>query len=440
MSNTNITATFIKRLKKSNKANTYWDSTIKGFMLKTFPSGTIKFKFWYTSPIQKDSKGSPKRIMLDLGSYKNEQDFNRARSKAIAYRALVESSQCPALSEEKNLGQRQKEYQQDQITIAHMLKRYTESYAQTENRQSTQTDKTIVFNKHVIPHIGEISVNQVDKAIIQRMVSTIRQESPAQANKALRYLKSAFNEAIEWGGKWEGLISKNPCKGIKITKIDARQRYLDTEELHILVDELEARLTNDELQLKKHNKYLGTKQEFTLLYSVASWAAYFILLTGCRPNEAFQAKKEDFNFVNNTWHISIDNMKSKEQTVKPLNKSAIDLIKRISKLTTGNYLFPVDQRKGNKDKPVKRIDIAFKKITDHLGISNIKPHDLRRTFACHLLLNGVDIFSVSKLLGHSDVNLTAKHYAFLNLHSLDKANAVLDTVINDIKSPKTEVA
>ena len=40
-------------------------------------------------------------------------------------------------------------------------------------------------------------------------------------------------------------------------------------------------------------------------------------------------------------------------------------------------------------------------------------YTLRHTYASHLLMNGVDIFTVSKLLGHSSVTVTERHYAHL---------------------------
>jgi site-specific recombinase XerD len=41
-------------------------------------------------------------------------------------------------------------------------------------------------------------------------------------------------------------------------------------------------------------------------------------------------------------------------------------------------------------------------------------HTLRVTFACHLIKKGVDIYTVSRLLGHSNVKVTEKHYLALD--------------------------
>jgi integrase len=55
-------------------------------------------------------------------------------------------------------------------------------------------------------------------------------------------------------------------------------------------------------------------------------------------------------------------------------------------------------------------------------------HDLRQTFATRVAQVGVDIYAVSKLLGHEDVSTTARHYAHHSTESLRLGVDVLDSV------------
>ena len=54
---------------------------------------------------------------------------------------------------------------------------------------------------------------------------------------------------------------------------------------------------------------------------------------------------------------------------------------------------------------------TFKKNLIRLGINNGRFHDLRRTFGYNLIKQGMPIYQLSKLLGHSSVTTTEKHYA-----------------------------
>jgi integrase len=61
----------------------------------------------------------------------------------------------------------------------------------------------------------------------------------------------------------------------------------------------------------------------------------------------------------------------------------------------------------------------FKKEARRLGIPDIRFHDLRRTFGYNLIRQGRPIYEVSKLLGHSSVTTTERHYAPLLTTDID---------------------
>ena len=61
----------------------------------------------------------------------------------------------------------------------------------------------------------------------------------------------------------------------------------------------------------------------------------------------------------------------------------------------------------------------FKKESRRLGIPDIRFHDLRRTFGYNLIKQGRPIYEVSKLLGHSSVTTTERHYAPLLATEID---------------------
>jgi integrase len=62
----------------------------------------------------------------------------------------------------------------------------------------------------------------------------------------------------------------------------------------------------------------------------------------------------------------------------------------------------------------------FLKLTNRLEMFDFKLHSLRHTFACRLIARGVDIYTVSKLLGHSDLKTTMV-YAKVDLSSMQNA-------------------
>lgn len=81
------------------------------------------------------------------------------------------------------------------------------------------------------------------------------------------------------------------------------------------------------------------------------------------------------------------------------------------------------------EEPINDFRKTFDNIMEKASIKNCTPHDLRRTFGSQLLLQGVDIYTVSKLLGHNSVATTEKHYAFLNRETLHNAVNALDGLL-----------
>jgi integrase len=83
--------------------------------------------------------------------------------------------------------------------------------------------------------------------------------------------------------------------------------------------------------------------------------------------------------------------------VLPLNQTAQKVFRiLLEDATTGEWLFT-----NRKDEPIKAIKKGFAAACARAGIENLRPYDLRHTFATHLLERGVHHFVISALLGHA---------------------------------------
>ena len=83
--------------------------------------------------------------------------------------------------------------------------------------------------------------------------------------------------------------------------------------------------------------------------------------------------------------------------VLPLNHPAQNVFKiLLEDATTGEWLFT-----NRKDEPIKAIKKGFSAACKRSGIENLRPYDLRHTFATRLLERGVHHFVISALLGHA---------------------------------------
>lgn len=84
---------------------------------------------------------------------------------------------------------------------------------------------------------------------------------------------------------------------------------------------------------------------------------------------------------------------------------------------------------GKKGRTYRDIRNSFDRACVKAGITDFHFHDLRHTYASHLVMNGVDLATVQKLLGHKTYSMTLR-YAHLAPSHLVKAVNTLDNALN----------
>jgi integrase len=143
---------------------------------------------------------------------------------------------------------------------------------------------------------------------------------------------------------------------------------------------------------------------------------------GLRLSNLCDLKWAEVNLFSKMITIDADNMKNDDYLGVPLTDRALQVFKELRKVQCrSNHVFH-DNGKKLYDRKVQR---AFTHSLKAAGIENFHFHDLRHTFASSLRQKGVDLHTISKLLGHSDLRMT-KRYAHLNVDSLRRAVSVLE--------------
>lgn len=136
------------------------------------------------------------------------------------------------------------------------------------------------------------------------------------------------------------------------------------------------------------------------------------LNTGMRRGEILNLKWSDFNHGQLT--VRGAGTKNQQSRVVPLNAEAKAVLNTWE--SGSEWIFP-----GKEESPITTIKRSWEGIRAKATLPNLRFHDLRHTFATRLLQRGADIKTVSALLGHQDIAVTARY-----LHATDesKRNAV----------------
>lgn len=143
--------------------------------------------------------------------------------------------------------------------------------------------------------------------------------------------------------------------------------------------------------------------------------------TGMRLGETLLIKETDIDFVRRTIFLPADNTKGKKDRYVFFSEEMLKELKRwISykdRYKECEYIFCTQRGTSLK---VSNYETNFKKYGKRIGLEDIHPHMLRNNFAKRYLMNGGDIYTLSKILGHSSVTVTEK--AYLDLQSDDLRN------------------
>jgi integrase len=114
------------------------------------------------------------------------------------------------------------------------------------------------------------------------------------------------------------------------------------------------------------------------------------------------------------------NTKNYKTRTIPLNRALDELLRKLPRRLDSPYVF-----QGPSGEAYTKTNYHFTRAVKRAGIPRVRFHDLRHTFASHLVMKGIDLRTVQELLGHGDMRMTLK-YAHLAPDHVRKAVEVLD--------------
>lgn len=130
------------------------------------------------------------------------------------------------------------------------------------------------------------------------------------------------------------------------------------------------------------------------------------LYTGMRRGEIYNLQWEDIDLQRGIIYVlDTKNSEAREVRMADIVRRALVSIKRHPE---SSYVFC--KKDGTKYGSLKK---SFLKALDKSGIMNFRFHDLRHTFASHLVMNNIDLNTVRELLGHKSLRMTLR-YAHLS--------------------------
>jgi integrase len=117
-------------------------------------------------------------------------------------------------------------------------------------------------------------------------------------------------------------------------------------------------------------------------------------------------------------YLEVKVSKNNKKRFIPLNDDMLNLFEGMESNKNSHVFL------GTRNKPLKSVRKPFDKALKRAGIEDFRFHDLRHTFASHLLMNGGDLLTLKEILGHSSLKMIERYTHLAGAHKRKQVNNI----------------
>ena len=365
--------------------------SVKGLLLEVMPSGRKFFRF--------RRKHLGKDVSVTIGEFPNITIEN---ARKLAKSVAVEIADGVNPNESKRIRKEEADLERAlSMTVQELFEVYEVEFELKiktgERRPKSLRDIQSLRKTHLQPRVGHLQVSKISSIEANNLLKKIlTQKTVAVRNKCLSLMKSMFNEQ-----------EPNPFSNIKKLAGVKRERVLSKLEVRNLLDALtfEEQIYQDVVKV--------------------------LLMTGQRKSCVFTMEWREVDHERGVWIIPTSKMKAKRPHAVPLTVEVMEILqRRSSEAAQGEkFVFPAPRSSTGHITEKSGKGSFWWRITTRAGLRsadssieskehNVTIHDLRRTIASWSVMRGGNIQTTSKLLGHSDISITASTYAHLDVENV----------------------
>jgi len=363
MAKIKITKRSVEALKVTPKDYIAFDTDLPGFGVRVMPSGKRFFLLQYRR------HGRTRRVMI--GQYGVVTAELARREATIKLGGVRGANGDPAAL---------RDAERQSTTMKELGERFLTQYVPTRCKPSTEAEYRRSVELFLDPFFAKQHVRSVTTADVAEMHGSLS-HIPYQANRPLGVLSKMMNLAETWGIRDK---HTNPCEDVERFPELKRERFLSPNELQRLGQALTA----------------AEVHQTETKYAVAAFR--ILLLTGCRLSEIQRLEWRHVDLQQK--ELRLPDSKTGAKTVH-LGDTVVALLETLPRVAGNPYVIVGK----NKKTHLTDLQHPWRRIRETAGLTDVRIHDLRHTFASGGLLVGEGLAMIGKLLGHTQVQTTARY-------------------------------
>jgi integrase len=370
-----LTKRFVESLEPDSlKDYVLWDTELTEFAIRVWPSGRKVYFVRYRT------KEGIKRYKT-LGQH-GKITAEQARTKALQYFSRVQQGDDPA-AEEVTLRRAP--------TMAELADRYMREHSLVKKKPGSIRPDEYNLHCHVLPALGSKKVVAVTRADIASLHHAMR-ATPGAANRVLSLLSKMFTLAEQWGLRPEG---SNPVRHIQRYRERRFDRFLSAEEL--------ARL----------GEVLAEAERRQMEYASVIAAIRLLIFTGARLSEILELRWQQVDFDHTC--LRLPDSKSGAKLIY-LSPPALEVLYGIERHESNPYVIVGREPCSH----LVNLRKPWSRLRARAGLSDVRIHDLRHSFASVGAALGLSLPIIGKMLGHNHA-ATTQRYAHLGADPIKDA-------------------
>ena len=344
--------------------------------------------------------------------YKNVLGKTQAEVKAKLKAAIESSADIDVMKAE-------------QYTTGQWMDVWFENCAKIKVRPSSHQTYRGYIDNHIKPNIGDIPLGKLSSLHLQKLYKKLlaggrverieaKNQPKGLSAKTVRNINQVISSAMDFA-RDQKLISSNPTDGCALPKLEHKEmKTLPVEQLTSFLREA---------------KESGVFE----LY-------YIELATGLRRGELLGLKWEDIDLAQGNLRVQRQIARINGEVIEaplktknayrtlPLSADAVGVLQEQRKKGGSSpYVFPSPT--GGPISPDSVLHMLHR-VLKRAGLSKVRFHDLRHTFATLALQHGVDIKTISGMLGHYSAGFTLDTYTHVTTSAKKEAANTMGSILS----------
>lgn len=365
-----LTKSSIEALRAGEKDTVYWDTELKGFGVRVHPSGK---KTYITQSVD---KATGKKRKSTLGA---TYTLTTAQAREKAKESILSNIR----------GAERLKVVQSQITLNELWSSFQDGIAHRCKRRTVKEYESS-FRNWVSPLIGSRRVIDLTRSDVQKFIDNVMNgERKAVHSEKVKggvypalHAKSTLSAMLSFAVDRD-IVPQNVCLQVKLKQPKGRDRSLSVEELGRLGGVLDS-------------------EKSSVLNPMALAIIKLLLLTGARKTEICSLKWEYLDLDHGIARLPDSKTGAKVIELPP---EAVAILRSQLPVTGSPWVFPATRGTSH----YQGLQKVWQRVRPDCALTDVKLHDMRHTYGTWAIEIGTDVYTVGKILSHSNVRMTERY-------------------------------